>query len=176
MHNIVLVLVVATLTLLLASASRRGVREDGRMVLVYSPVWKGLVRILWAFPAVIAAVSIFSPPDPGERWIPFAIIFGFAALALPLTLEVMRRRIELTDSGISRISPWSAPLTIAWRDVRTVKWLGLSSEIELRSARAKVKVSLWLSGMESFAEALDEQLAHLPAVPEVTRKLRAFRV
>ncbi|HEX7465090.1 MAG TPA: hypothetical protein VF309_00515, partial [Usitatibacter sp.] len=145
-------------------------------VLAYSKVWKWLVRAFWIFPVVIALVGVFSPPVPGERWIPFAIIGGFTALCWPLTLEVFRRRIELGESGISQQSAWSRPVTIAWKDVRDVAFK-LSGDIELVSTRGKkVRVSVYLSGMETFAETLERRLAHLPSTAAVVKKIRATRV
>src|SRR5471030_1196342 len=170
------ILVVAALTWLMVSASRTAKREGDVDVLTYSNAWKGLVRAVWIFPIVIALVGVFSPPSPGERWIPLAIIAGFSAICWPLTLEVFRRKIELSESGISQKSAWSQPLTIAWKDVRDVVFK-LSAEIEVRPARGRsVRVSLYLSGMETFAEMLETHLARLPSTAGVVKKIRAHRV
>jgi hypothetical protein len=173
---IVPILVVAALTWLMVSASRTAKREGDVDVLTYSGAWKGLVRAMWIFPVVIALVGIFSPPEPGERWIPFAIIAGFAAICWPLTLEVFRRVIELSDAGISQRSAWSKPVKIAWKDVRDVAFK-LSGEVEVKPARGRsVRVSVYLSGMETLAEALETRLANLPSTAGVVNKIRAHRV
>jgi hypothetical protein len=173
---IVPIIVVAALAWLMVSASRTAKRDGDVDVLTYSSAWKGLVRAMWIFPIVIALVGIFSPPAPGERWIPFAIIAGFAAICWPLTLEVFRRVIELSDAGISQRSAWSKPVTIAWKDVRDVA-VKLSGEVEVKPARGRsARVSLYLSGLETFAEALEKHLAHLPATAGVVKKIRAHRV
>jgi hypothetical protein len=168
--------VMAVLTLLMVTASRSAAVEGDKQVLTYSNVWKMVVRAGWLFPIVIAVVCVFSPPVPGERWIPFAIIGGFAAIAWPLTLEVFRRRIELDESGISQKSPWSQPVAIAWKDVRSVAFK-MSGEVEVLSTRGKkVRVSIYLSGMETLAVTLETRLARLPSTAGVVTKIRAVRV
>jgi hypothetical protein len=176
MTSIVMGLVVGALTLLMVTAGRSATVVGDLQVLTYSKVWKGLVRALWIFPVVIALVGVFSPPAPGERWIPFAIIAGFAAICWPLTLEVFRRKIELGESGISQESAWSQPVKIAWKDVRDVAFK-LSGEVEVLSTRGKkVRVSLYLSGRETFAELLETHLARLPSTAGVAKRIRAHRV
>jgi hypothetical protein len=176
MTSFIMVLVVGVLTLLMVTASRSATQVGDRHVLEYSVVWRWLVRAFWLFPIVIALVGIFSGPDPGERWIPVAIILGFTAICLPLTLEVFRRRIELSESGISQKSAWSQPLTIAWNDVRDVAWKH-SGDIDVLSKRGKrVRVSVWLSGMDTFAEALETHLAHVPSTAVVVKRILSVRV
>jgi hypothetical protein len=176
MTSIIMFVVVGSLVALMVSASRTAAQVGDLQVLTYSNLWKWVVRIGWLFPIVIALVGVFSPPSPGERWIPLAIIAGFSAICWPLTLEVFRRKIELSESGISQKSAWSRPLTIAWKDVRDVVFK-LSAEIEVRPARGRsVRVSLYLSGMETFAEMLETHLARLPSTAGVVKKIRAHRV
>jgi hypothetical protein len=133
------------------------------------------VRALWAFPVAIAILSVAFPPDPEDRWIVPVAVAGFGALMVVMTLEVFRRRILVGEHGIEQRSAWSSPLVIAWKDVREVA-LNLSSEIEVRPQRGRaIRVSLWLSGLESFARALEQHAGHLPSTAKAVLRIRAFR-
>jgi hypothetical protein len=160
---------------MLKRASRREARTEGvSQVLDYSGIWQNMVKAFWLFPVIIGAVAIYSPPSAEDRLIPLWIILGFSAILVPLTLEVLKRRIELTDKTISQRSAWSRPKTIAWKDVRDVSWK-LSGEVVVVPKSGKtIRVNAWLSGMETFAQVLEKRLAHLPAVPKVTRAIRVF--
>lgn len=160
---------------LLKKAARREARTEGvSQVLDYGGIWRGMVKAFWLFPLAIGAVAVYSPPSAEERWYPLWIILGFSAILLPLTLEVLKRRIDLTDKTISQRSAWSAPVTIAWKDVRDVS-LKLSAEVVVVPKSGKtIRVSAFLSGMETFAEVLEKRLAHLAATPKVARAIRVF--
>jgi hypothetical protein len=160
---------------LLKKAARREARTEGvAQVLDYAGIWQNMVKAFWLFPLTIGAVALYSPPSAEERWYPLWIILGFSAIILPLTLEVLKRRIDLTDKTISQRSAWSKPVTIAWKDVRDVSWK-LSGEVVVvpKSGRT-IRVNAWLSGMETFAQVLEKRLAHLPATPKVARAIRVF--
>lgn len=172
MITLVIGLAASVFGLLVLSIERRAPQVGNRNVMTYNKVWKQVVGAFWLFPVVIAIVALIFPPDAGERWIPPAIIAGACALNLAMTLEVFRRRIELDESGISQQSAWSQPLTIAWKDVRNVAWRW-TSEVEVQAARGrKVRVSLYLTGMVTFAEALKSRLGHLPCVAAIVTRIR----
>jgi len=174
--SLVMVLVTAVLTVLVATTSRAAAVENDVWVLTYSPVWRGFVKLAWLFPVVIAVVCVFSPPKAGERWIPFAIIIGFSALNLPLSLEVFKRRIELAENKITQYSAWSDPVTIAWLDVREVVWK-LSNELHVRSKRGVlVRISMHLSGMDTLADEFETRLPHVPGIEKIAARLRAKHI
>ena len=168
--------VVAVLTLLIVTSNRHAAVENDVWVLEYSPLWRGLVKALWLFPMAIAVIAIVSPPNKGEGWIVFAIIFGFTAINLPLSLEVSRRRIELAENHITQHSAWSKPVTIAWQDVREVVWK-LSDEIHLRSKRgAVVNISRYLSGMATAADEFEQRMPHVPGIDKIVERMRRSHV
>jgi hypothetical protein len=161
--------------LFLSASSRVKQTRNRRYVLTYSRLWRHLILSLWLFPAVIMIVVRVSPPSPDERWIAWALIVGFGALCLVATLEIFRRQIELADYGISQKSAWSPTVTIAWPLVREVIWQP-TEEIVIRSKRGtSIRVSLWLSGMETFADELEARLSKLPTVADVAQRIRALR-
>jgi len=172
----VIVVVIFAMSALLATNARRVPKVGERHVLTYSGVWKWLARLFWLFPAGVAVAVLISPPNPGEGWIAVALIGVSSALNLVITLEVFRREIGLGETAITQRSAWSNPVTIAWKDVRDVVW-SVTHGVVVRAARGKeIHVSVWMSGMETLAETLEKRVAHLPAVAEVTKKIRAHRV
>jgi hypothetical protein len=174
--TIVLVIVTATFTALLATTARTATKVGDLHVLTYSDVWKWLVRLLWLFPLGVAIAVMISPPNPGEGWIAVALIGVFSAMNLVVTLEVFKRVIALGESGISQRSAWSTPVTIPWKDVKDVIW-SVSNGVVVRSARGReVRVSIWMSGLETLAKTLETRLAHMSPVAGVVKKIRAHRV
>lgn len=134
-------------------------------------MWKWLTKLLWLFPLVIAIVSVASPPRAGEGWIPFAIMAGFSAICVPLTLEVFKRCIELSEAGIVQRSAWSKPVAIGWQDVRDIAWKAMS-EIEVRGKRGRsIRISLWLSGLDTLADEFEQRLAHVPSAATIVARL-----
>jgi hypothetical protein len=176
MTTTIMVIVVFTMTALLATTARKAIKVGDLHVLTYSGVWKGLARFLWLFPLGVAIAVLVSPPNPGEGWIAVALIAVFSAANLVMTLEVFRREIAIGEAGISQRSAWSNPVTIAWKDVRDVAW-SESNGVVLRPARGReIRISGWMSGLETLAQALETRLARLPSVPGVVKKIRAHRV
>jgi hypothetical protein len=167
-------LIEAILSRLRRSAPREARRVGVGQVLDYSPVWKAMAKLAWLFPIVITAVSLYSPPSPAESWIPAAIVAGFCALLIPLSLEVVQRQIELTDQGIAQRSAWSKPVKMGWKDVRDIAWKKVSNEVVIQPKSGRtIRVNVWLSGMETFAHVLEKRLAHLPSMPGVVNAIRA---
>lgn len=172
-HLLVAAAVIGTFTLLLRSASREAAREGGRRVLTYGPAWRWLSRGLWLAPVGFAVLALFIPAKPGEWWIPLALVGGFVALLVPLTLEVERRRIELGEDAIVSRSPWRGPVRMSWAEIGAVAWRAVANELELRSrAGGRLRVSVWLSGTGTLADEL-ERLA--PGAAGLREALAAFR-
>jgi hypothetical protein len=170
--SIVTVVVVGVLMLLVHSSRAEAQQDERGFVLHYSGMWKGLVKLLFLFPATIAVICLFNPPTPQEWWIPYAIIGGFLAIHVPLTLEVLRRQVRVEAEGLHSSSPWGAPRFMAWKDVAEVSWKAAAGEVELRSTRGeRLRVSLWLSGLGSLAKAMTEHLPHLTSAQQVSRTL-----
>lgn len=150
-----------TVNYLLRSSTREAAVYGGLHVVEYSGAWKGLVRLLWVFPVVIAIVAIVSPPRADEWWIPLAVIGGFSAIHVPLTFEVMKRRIEIAQSGITVKSAWHEPVGIAWLELASVG--RKANELEIRTTRGKVvRVSSWLSGTGTLTDELERRVAKAP--------------
>jgi len=176
MHDLLEILVKGWLRTMLLSASPRVKQtRDRRYVLTHSRLWKYLSLSLWLFPVAIMIVVRVSPPAPDERWIGWTLIAVFGAMCLVLTLEVFRRQIELADYGVSQKSAWSPAVTIGWAEVSEVTWQA-TEEIVIRSKRGKsIRVSLWLAGMETFADELEARLSQLPKVADIVKRIRALR-
>jgi hypothetical protein len=175
-NGILILAVVGVLTFLRIVASRHAQSEDGHDVIAYGPAWKWLVRAFWLFPAALLVAAFVGGVDREDRVLAFCVIGGFGAICVGLTLEVFRRRIELTDSGISQRSAWSPSISIAWKDVRDVT-VTATSEVVVRSRGAgRMRFPMWLSGMETLAQALDRHLPQIPSAKVAAKRIRAFRV
>ena len=155
-------------------APRVARREGVAHVLDYNPALKIITRVFWLFPIGLGLAAILSPPGADERWYPAYIGGGFFALLIPLSLEIFQRRIELTDQAISQFSPWSKPIKIAWKDVRDVAWKWASNEVVIQPKGGRtIRVNAWLSGMETFAQAMEKRLPDVQSMPRVVAALRA---
>ena len=175
-QSTITLVVIAVLVMLIVTTNRQAAVENDVWVLEYSPLWRGLAKAFWLFPIAIAVIAVVSPPNKGEGWIVFAIIFGFTAINLPLSLEVSRRRIELAENHVTQHSAWSKPVTIAWRDVREVSW-SLSDEIYLRGKRGTVIwISRYLSGIATAADEFEQRLPHVPGIDKIVARMRASHV
>ena len=173
---IVMVLVIVVLTVLLVSADRKPVWRGEEEVLRYSAMWQWLSRGLWLFPIGIALAAMISPFNSGQAWIAGTLIGVSSALIYVISLEVFRREVVIDANGIRQRSAWSRPQAISWADVRQVS-VNIASEVVLRaSGDRQIRVSMWLSGLDALAAALETRLAAMPTVPKVVRTIRSFRV
>lgn len=169
---LVIPLVIGVLFVLLRSASREAAVEGGRQVLTYSGVWRFFGRWLWLFPIAIAGIAVVSPPTGEDRWIPLWLILGFSALQLPLTLEVFKRRVELTRDFVTVTSPWTGTARLRWVDVTAVAWKA-SGNLELRGRTGRgVQVSALLSGKDTLADELE---LRAPGAEGLAKAVAAFR-
>lgn len=171
--SVVVLGVVGVLTLLVHTSRAEAQRDEHGFVLGYSGVWKGLVKLLYLFPATVAVVCLVSPPKPEEWWMPYAIIGGFLALHVPMTLDVFRRQVRVDAQGIHSSSPWGAPVFMAWKDITEVHWKAAAGDVEFRSSRGeRLSVPLLLSGLGTLAKAMAEHLPHVPSAQHVARTLQ----
>jgi len=155
-----------------APGKRRVRAVDGQLVLLYKPVFRWAMRLSWLFPLVIAIIAMIDPPNKGEGWIVFALIGGFTAIALPTTMELERRRIVVDAKGISQQSAWSAPVSIAWPDVREVK-VSLTHGIVVSPKRGRpVLISPYIDGVVTLADVFEENLPALKSTAGVVKNLR----
>jgi hypothetical protein len=132
--------------------------------LVYGSRHKAFALVFLAVPCLLVlALGVAVRPEKGKDVLMFAaMILFFAALASPLVIEFYRVSISFDDAGIHVSSPWSKRRTVAWGDVRKIRWRGVAKWFDLRADKAVVHISPWLVGLEGFAAACK---AHLP--PEV---------
>jgi hypothetical protein len=175
-NYVVPIVVAGVVAFLMMTASRTAKRVEDADVLTYSPQFRFIARALWLFPVVIAVIALFSRLGPGDGAIVMALIAGSSAICLPLTLEVFRREIAIREAGVSQKSAWSKPMTLAWKDVREARWRG-TGELELRPARGRaIRISPYLSGIDTLADALEQRLPHLPSAGKAAQRLRRHRI
>lgn len=170
--GLVIPLVIGVLFVLFRSASREATVEGDRRILAYSGVWRFFGRWLWLFPIAVAVIAVVSPPTRKDRWLPLWLILGFSAVQLALTLEVFKRRVELTRDFVTVTSPWTGTARLRWEDITAVAWKA-SGNLELRDRTGRgVRVSALLSGKDSLA---DELKLRAPGAEGLEKAVAAFR-
>jgi hypothetical protein len=109
---------------------------------------------------LVALLTVAAPPKKAiDVLVPVALISFFAALASPLVIEFYRVSISFDEVGMHVSSPWSRRRTVAWRDVRKIRWRSVAKWFDLRADRGVVHISPWLVGLDAFATACK---THLP--------------
>ena len=115
-------LVVAVLTFLERARRRHGrPTTSGEVVLEYGWLLKALPAImvvLWAI--VLTSIAVAEPPQASDAPAILGLVALVTAMLVPRTIEVRGVGHRISSQGIARVSPWSARLTIPWKDVRSV--------------------------------------------------------
>lgn len=166
-------LVAAVLTFLVRAA-RNEVAPGDQIVLRYGTAFRVLMWVLWGFPVVVLVIAVISPPKPDEWWIPPALVGGFSVVAGPLSLEVWKRRVELSPTHVCMQSPWGPPVSIAWSQITEIRVREGAGDVEVRDpCRKRIRISLFLSGRRTLADELERRASSVPGVAEVASRIRA---
>jgi hypothetical protein len=149
--------VISVLVYLIRARRERGrPNMSGDVVLEYGRVMKAfpaVMVLLWAI--LLGSIAFVEPPQASDAGPILGIVALVTALLLPLTIEVRGVGHRLSSQGIERVSPWSSPATIPWRDVRSVTYDPLSYWFVVDSPRGKVRLSRLLDGLADFQHALE---------------------
>ena len=159
-------------------ASRRGDARvvSGSAIIEYGRPMKGLAIVFLLFPVAIAILTIVSPPKYEDRWIPLQLILGFLALALPVALEVFRRRLRLEEDALVSESPWTGVIRVPWSETTAVTFKQSMSwyVIDSRGNR-RVRVAALMSGLATLAAMLAKRTANVPAIQAGIERMQARR-
>lgn len=159
-------------------ASRRGdARVDrGTAIVEYGRAMKGLTIVFLLFPLAIAVVAVVSPPKFEDRWIPLEIVVGFLAIAVPLALEVFRRRLRIEEDALVSESPWTGVVRVPWDEITAVSFQHSMSwyVIDSRGSR-RIRVAALMSGLATLATALARRAASLPAIQAGIERMQSRR-
>ena len=142
-------------------------REEGKVFVVeYGRTIKRFVLVLWgcvgptAIALAIGYSRIKAPGKIGLVW----LMGVFVLMMLVMHLEVFRVSIRYDAAGLRLRSPWRPNRTVPWSAIKeatfskAMLWYVLST-----AGLGKVRLHLWLSGLNSL---LDELAAHGIAIPE----------
>jgi hypothetical protein len=151
------ILIVAVLTAIIRARQHKGrPTATGEVVLEYGRLLKALPAIfvvLWA--VLLVGIAITEPPKADDAPIFLGIVAGVVALLVPLAMETRGVAHRVSSQGIERVSPWTPPLTILWRDVRSVKYDSAACWYVVDSPRGKIHLSFLLDGLDAFRSALE---------------------
>jgi hypothetical protein len=175
-YEIITPIVIGVLWWLMASRRRDARVESGSAIVEYGRAMKGLTIVFLLFPVAIAVVAIVSPPKYEERWIPLELILGFLAIAVPLALEVFRRRLRLEEDVLISESPWTGVIRVPWSEITAVSYQQSMSwyVIDSRGSR-RVRVASFMSGLGTLAAMLAKRTANVPAIQSGIGRMQARR-
>ena len=132
---------------------------DGTISLRYGPMVGGIGVMSILLALVFVAIGIVSHPKPNEHGIWLALVGGFGIAGVWLLLVARRYRLDVGPGGLRRESFGRAPVTLAWSDVRAVRFSRLSGYVTLEGPSAKVQASVMLRGIDSLWGAIE---THVP--------------
>lgn len=143
----------AVLKGLAASRNARGEARDGKVVLRYGPMFRGVCIALLVVPVVgVAGLGVISPPKAlGDVKAFIGLLSLFLLLGGPLVVEALGVEIALSREGIARRSPWSRNMFVPWEQVRRVTWSESARwwVVETEGG-ARVRLHEFLSGIDDF--------------------------
>jgi len=91
----------------------------------------------------------------------YDVILGvllFSALVLPIAIEVFFVRIGFDNEKIYCYSGWRQNRVVEWNEVESAKFSEISQWWVLKTKKSgKVRVSIYLSGLEDFLEELSKR-------------------
>jgi hypothetical protein len=173
-HGIIFV-AVAVLLGLLMSARRADARAGaGVHVLEYPGVWRwfslGLAVLI---PLALFALVAFHPPrTPADAWAFTGLVAFFALLGGWLSVETWRR-VYLRPDGLVARSAVGREQHYAWEELSQVRPRPSMQQLELRFGQRRVRLSRYLSGLESLAEALRRHAPRAVANPHTLHAVLA---
>lgn len=129
----------------------------------YSAAARWIVALCGLSLLVAAAFATASSRTGDARG---ALVLGaLAALAVGAALEFWRVNHSYDDKGIEYRSPWSRHRSVAWSDIKELKWRSAMKWLDLVPAegRAPIHLSPMLAGLEGLAAIALEK------VPEAAR-------
>jgi hypothetical protein len=132
---------------------------DGTVSLRYGPMVGGIGVLSIVMALAFVVIGVVSHPKPHERAIWLALIGAFGIAGLWLLLVARRYRLDVGPSGLRRESLGHSPVTLAWNEVRAVRFSRLSGYVTLEGATTRVQASVMLRGVDWLWGAIE---THVP--------------
>ncbi len=155
------VAVVGTLGYLVGTSRGRVARDPvtGDFYLQYSLAYKILPLILTVCIAIIALCVTYGVPiTPSNATIYLAVALPISAALIYLTLETTGTVHRVTHEGIRAHSPWREDRLIRWEEIIEIRFAGLAQTLDIVTARGRLRLHLYLSGLGDLAERLVERV------------------
>jgi hypothetical protein len=146
------------------ASARKPAKVDpvtGATVLHYSWVLRGLGLVAsFAMPLLISVLLFVIPiRNPTDPFIAAGLAGFFILLGFPLLLETMCVRVDVSEDGIRKASPWHRARELHWDEIEEVThsqaW---GAFIFLGPRRQRIRVSLLIAGVRELVEAMRRHL------------------
>jgi hypothetical protein len=160
--GIVAVFVLGLIFLLGKLAGGGAIKQPGATVLRYGGFFRGVALLGLFIPAVLI-VCVFVLPAPGGGTVGYLVLGGigaaFLALEAGLLLEAFRRRIVLSETGISAHG-WFGPVgEQQWSEIEKIENRVGSGKYVVFGGKAKIALGHYLDGLDVFAAECKKRLA-----------------
>jgi hypothetical protein len=133
----------------------------GATVLHYSWVLRGLGMVASFGMPLLIAVLLFVIPikNPSDPLIAAGLAGFFILLGFPLLLETMCVRVDLSEDGLRKTSPWHRARELSWDEIEEVKYSqALSAFVFVGRRHKKIRVPLLIVGARELVEAVRRHL------------------
>jgi hypothetical protein len=133
----------------------------GATVLHYSWVIRGLGLLGGVgMPLLIAVLIVVLPKNnPSDPLIAAALAGFFLLLGFPLLVETMCVRVDVSEDGIRKASPWHSAREFHWDEIKEVRYSqAWSSFIFVGPRRKKIRVPMLTIGIGDLADAVYRNL------------------
>jgi hypothetical protein len=147
--------------------------EGGEHVLRYPAVWRWLVPLTAPIPLLLLGFSLGMPRNREV----FAIgMLGLTVLWIFGALEVFQSEVRLGPDFVSGRTLLGARVRVPWPAIRIVEWNAAMQWFVIGSDQDRIRVGLFVSGLEALADEVARRVPSLAAAPalDVMRRRRAL--
>lgn len=129
------------------------------LVLEYGGAVKSVPVLVAAAWAVLVPIVIHDDPIRRENLPAFLLLALLIAVPLAVTaIEAFGVAHRVTPGGIEKRSPWSRRATIEWANVAEISFSRGMQWFVVCDATNKIRLHLYLNGLEDFARAVRERV------------------
>jgi hypothetical protein len=146
------------------ASARKPAKVDpitGATVLHYSWVLRGLGLVAAFVMPLLIAVLLFVIPirNPSDPLIAAGLAAFFILLGFPLLIEFMCVRVDVSEGGLRKASPWHRAREIRWDEIDEVLYSqAWNSLVFVGPRRQKIRISLLTVGARELVEAVRQHL------------------
>lgn len=118
---------------------------------------------IFFFASILGLVIAFGvAPGPGQTGAVMLCLLTVVACAAPpwiVYIGMSRTSVEITSSGLNRLSPWHRKRSITWNEIEKVSYSYLLDVYVIRTSKGKIRIRALLEGVGFFLEMMER---HVP--------------